>query len=182
MAYVRTVADDEASGVVARIYEGSRKAFGGVFETQRGISLWPEALAMEGRRYETLMVAPSALSRGEKELIAIAVSAANRCHYCVRHHVAAAVAAGVARALAEAVAADHAGAALDGRTRALLDFAVHPRADRITRADVEALKAAGIDDREVVETALISGLFRDYNFRVSALGLTLEPWFDDGQG
>ena len=132
---------------------------------------------MERRRYQTVMVDDSTLTRAEKELIAVAVSAANRCRYCLVHHAAMAIEAGAERAAVETIAADPRGARLAPRLRAMLDFALAERPDQASQADVDGLRANGFDDRQVLEIVLVAGLFRDYNFRVSILGLELEPWF-----
>lgn len=44
-------------------------------------SLNPDALAAHVRLYRTIMFGPSPLTRVEREAIAVAVSAANNCHY-----------------------------------------------------------------------------------------------------
>ncbi len=44
-------------------------------------SLNPAALDAHLRLYRTIMFGPSPLSRAEREAIAVAVSAANECHY-----------------------------------------------------------------------------------------------------
>ena len=70
MTYIRTVAEEEATGALARAYQQSRQELGRVFETEKLLSLWPEALAMEKRRYQTVILADTNLTRGEKEMIA----------------------------------------------------------------------------------------------------------------
>ncbi|MGH2782663.1 MAG: peroxidase [Thermoleophilaceae bacterium] len=44
-------------------------------------SLNPEALQAHLDLYRTIMFGPSGLSRGEREALAVCVSAANDCHY-----------------------------------------------------------------------------------------------------
>lgn len=44
-------------------------------------SLNPEALAAHHHLYRVVMFGPSGLSRAEREAMAVAVSAANDCHY-----------------------------------------------------------------------------------------------------
>lgn len=67
------------------------------------------------------------------------------------------------------------GAALAGADRAIVDYALkltrHPRA--MQRADVEALRGAGLSDAEVFEVALFTAYF-NYTNRV-AEGLGVEP-------
>ena len=174
MTYIRTVAEEEATGALARAYQQSRQALGRVFETEKLLSLWPEALAMEKRRYQTVILADTNLTRGEKEMIATAVSAANRCAYCVHHHKQSMVEAGVGEDTANAIATDYRTADLDARTRAMLDFAVTERPDLSGPAEVERMRGLGIDDRRMLEIIIVAGFFRDYNLRVSIFGLEIE--------
>ena len=53
----------------------------GMANILRSHSLNPEALAAHLRLYRTIMFGESPLSRVEREAIAVAVSAANDCHY-----------------------------------------------------------------------------------------------------
>lgn len=174
MTYIRSVAESEATGALARSYEQSRQARGRVFETEKLLSLWPEALAMEKRRYQTVILAETRLSRGEKEMIATAVSAANRCAYCVHHHKQSMIEAGVEEVIATAIATDYRTADLDVRARAMLDFAVIERPDLSGPEEIDRLRELGIDDRQMLEIIIVAGFFRDYNLRVSIFGLEIE--------
>jgi uncharacterized peroxidase-related enzyme len=174
MTYIRTVEETEATGSLARAYQQSRQAQGRLFETEKLLSLWPEVMAMEMRRYQTVILAPSHLSRAEKEMIATAVSAANRCAYCVHHHRQMMVEAGVVEEMAAAIAKDYMTADLDERTRAMLDFAVTERPDLSGPEEVARLRQAGLDDRQMLEAIVVAGFFRDYNLRVSIFGLEIE--------
>ena len=124
------------------------------------------------------MRAPSALSRAFKETIACVVSAVNRCHYCIEHHLVMLVEAGIAPDRARRIARDHHDAGLEAREVALVDFVASSRADRSTPEAVDALRALAWEDREILEAVLVAGLFHDYNLRVSLLGLELEDWFE----
>lgn len=84
------------------------------------------------------------------ELIAVAVADRNRCHYCLAAHTALGRKAG---ATAEELSEAQAGRSADPRTAAALAFAlkvVEQRA-QLEAGDVDALRAAGFDDGEVVE-------------------------------
>jgi uncharacterized peroxidase-related enzyme len=49
----------------------------------------PEAMNQHLDLYMTLLFGKSGLSRAERELIAVVVSAANECGYCISHHAVA---------------------------------------------------------------------------------------------
>ena len=106
MTFIKTVDDADAEGLVKQGYDATREIYGYVYETTRMLSLWPEALAVEARRYQTLMLDESALTRAQKEMIATAVSAKNSCEYCCAHHMASMISAGIEAGLAQTVRDD----------------------------------------------------------------------------
>jgi uncharacterized peroxidase-related enzyme len=81
MAWIRTIGEDEAEGNLAEIYRRLVEPWGGVDNILKVHSLNPPSLAAHFELYKTLMRGKSGLSRAEREMIAVVVSAANRCHY-----------------------------------------------------------------------------------------------------
>jgi uncharacterized peroxidase-related enzyme len=79
--------------------------------------------------YNDLMLAPSALSKLEREMIAVAVSAVNRCYYCLVAHGAAVRALSGDPALGELMVMNYRAARLSKRQRAMLEFATNLTAD-----------------------------------------------------
>ena len=73
--------------------------------------------------YNDLMLAPSGLSKLEREMIAVAVSSVNRCYYCLAAHGAAVRALSGDPALGELMVMNYRAARLTKRHRAMLDFA-----------------------------------------------------------
>ncbi|MCM5681197.1 peroxidase-related enzyme [Schlegelella sp. S2-27] len=84
------------------------------------------------------------------EQIAVAVADRNRCEYCLAAHTALGRQAG---ASAEEMAAAQAAESTDPRTAAALRFAVElvERRGQVRDGDVQALRAAGYDDGQIVE-------------------------------
>src|SRR5271167_475844 len=74
--------------------------------------------------YNDLMLGPSGLSKLEREMIAVAVSAHNRCYYCLAAHGAAVRQISSDPVLGELMAMNYRAARLSPRERAMLDFAV----------------------------------------------------------
>src|SRR5271163_3799875 len=74
--------------------------------------------------YNDLMLAPSGLSKLEREMIAVAVSSHNRCYYCLVAHGAAVRQLSGDPPLGELMAMNYRAARLSKRQRAMLDFAV----------------------------------------------------------
>src|SRR5262245_36758779 len=94
---------------------------------------------------DNLMLAESGLSKLEREMIAVAVSAVNHCHYCLTAHGATVRQRGKDPELGELIAQNYRAANLDRRQKAMLDFAskLTETPDKIEEADREALRAAG---------------------------------------
>ena len=74
--------------------------------------------------YNDLMLAPSGLSKLEREMIAVAVSSHNRCYYCLVAHGAAVRQLSGDPPLGELMVMNYRAARLSKRERAMLDFAV----------------------------------------------------------
>jgi uncharacterized peroxidase-related enzyme len=75
---------------------------------------------------DDLMLAPSGLSKLEREMIAVVVSCANHCHYCLVAHGAAVRRLSGDPMLGDTLVANYRAAKLDVRTRAMLDFVWKP--------------------------------------------------------
>jgi uncharacterized peroxidase-related enzyme len=72
---------------------------------------------------------------------------------------------------------DHRRAALGARDRAMLDYAVKLTRDpaAVRAEDVDALRAAGLDDAAIHDVAQITALFNYYNRIADGLGIDPEP-------
>jgi uncharacterized peroxidase-related enzyme len=120
--------------------------------------------------YNDLMLAPSGLSKLEREMIAVAVSAQNRCYYCLVAHGAAVRAFSGDPVLGELMVMNYRAARLSKRERAMLDFAVKLTAEPwlIEEDDREALRRAGFSDRDIWDIAAVAGFFNMSNRVASA--------------
>jgi uncharacterized peroxidase-related enzyme len=120
--------------------------------------------------YNDLMLAPSGLSKLEREMIAVAVSSHNRCYYCLVAHGAAVRALSGDPALGELMVMNYRAAPLSKRQRAMLDFAVKLTAEpwTIEQQDREGLRRAGFSDRDVWDIAAVAGFFNMSNRVASA--------------
>lgn len=81
MAWIQTIDEDDADGRLAELYGVLAEPGGGVDNILKIHSLAPRSLEDHYRLYRNLMYGRSPLSRAQREMIAVAVSAANRCHY-----------------------------------------------------------------------------------------------------
>jgi len=119
--------------------------------------------------YTDLMLAPSGLSKLEREMIAVATSAHNRCYYCLVAHGAAVRQLSGDPALGELMVMNYRAARLSKRHRAMLDFAVKLTAEpwAIEEEDRAGLRKAGFNDREIWDIVAVAGFFNMSN-RVAA--------------
>lgn len=82
MAWIRTIDPERATGLLGRIYREALDRTGKIFNILRCQSLRPEVLDASTELYREVMHSErSALSRAQREMIATAVSRANRCFY-----------------------------------------------------------------------------------------------------
>jgi len=120
--------------------------------------------------YNDLMLAPSGLSKLEREMIAVAVSAQNRCYYCLTAHGAAVRTYSGDPALGEVMVMNYRAAKLTKKQRAMLDFAVKMTNESwaIEDEDREALRRVGFSDRDIWDIAAVAGFFNMSNRVASA--------------
>ena len=120
--------------------------------------------------YNNLMLAPSGVSKLEREMIAVVVSSINKCFYCLVAHGAAVREMSGDPSLGEALVMNYRVAAVDARTRAMLDFAAKMTSASATieEPDREGLRAVGFSDRDIWDIANVAGFFNMTNRVASA--------------
>jgi uncharacterized peroxidase-related enzyme len=120
--------------------------------------------------YNDLMLAPSGLSKLEREMIAVAVSAHNRCYYCLVAHGAAVRQLSGDPPLGELMVMNYRAARLSKRHRAMLDFAVKLTAEPwlVEEEDRERVRRAGFSERDIWDIAAVAGFFNMTNRVASA--------------
>src|SRR6187397_2136020 len=107
---------------------------------------------------DDLMLGDSGLSKLEREMIAVAVSSVNHCHYCLTSHGAAVRQRGDDPELGELMVQNYRAADLPPRQKAMLDFAVRltEQVDKIEEADRQGLRKSGFTDREIWDIAAVA--------------------------
>jgi uncharacterized peroxidase-related enzyme len=120
--------------------------------------------------YNDLMLAPSGLSKLEREMIAVVVSSHNHCYYCLVAHGAAVRTLSRDPVLGELMAMNWRAARLSPREHAMLAFAHKLTAEpwTIEDADRAAVRAAGFGDRDIWDIAAVVGFFNMSNRVASA--------------
>jgi uncharacterized peroxidase-related enzyme len=129
-----------------------------------------EKLAAFVAMYNDLMLAPSGLSKLEREMIAVAVSAHNRCYYCLVAHGAAVRQLSADPPLGELLVMNYRAARLSQRERAMLDFAVKMTVEPwlIEEEDRAHLRRTGFSERDIWDIAAVAGFFNMTNRVASA--------------
>src|SRR5262245_11253140 len=122
---------------------------------------------------DDLMLGDSGLSKLEREMIAVAVSAVNHCHYCLTSHGAAVRQRANDPELGATIAQNYRVADLAPRQKAMLDFAVRltEAPDRIEAEDRQKLRAAGFSDRDIWDIAAVAAFYNMSNRLAAAVDL-----------
>jgi len=131
--------------------------------------------------YDELMLADSGLSKLEREMIAVVVSSANRCLYCLVAHGAAVRKLSGDPLLGEALAMNYREAEIAPRQRAMLDFAwkATARPQETGAEDRARLREAGFSERDIWDIANVTGFFNFSNRVAMAAGMTPNPQYHD---
>jgi uncharacterized peroxidase-related enzyme len=165
-----------------------------ILEVQEKIGFVPNVFLMLARRpaewraffayHDALMMPESVerssnLSKGEREMIVVATSAANQCLYCVVAHGAILRILEKNPLIADQVAVNYRKADISPRQRAILDFAlkVCQRSHEISEADIDALRAHGLDEEDAWDIAAITAFFGLSNRMASFSGMVPNPEF-----
>ena len=121
----------------------------------------------------------SGLTKGEREMIVTATSAANHCLYCVVAHGAILRIYEKKPLVADQVAVNYRKADISPRQRAMLDFAMKVclHSDEIEEADFPTLHAHGFSDEDIWDIAAITAFFGLSNRMASFSGMMPNPEF-----
>jgi len=123
--------------------------------------------------HDALLLRESGLSKGDKEMIIVATSGANRCLYCVVAHGALLRVYEKAPLIADQVATNYRKADITPRQRVMLDFAMKVCEDSaaVDEADFAALRQHGFSDEDAWDIAGITALFGLSNRMASMMSL-----------
>src|ERR1700761_7992444 len=133
-------------------------------------SLRPKGLRNFMAMYKKIQLSESGLSKLEREMIAVVVSSANRCYYCLVAHGAAVRALSGDPELGEMMALNYRVAKLDARQRAMLDFAWKLTATPhlVDEADRDGLRAIGLTNEDIFDLAETVAVFNLSNKQKTA--------------
>jgi uncharacterized peroxidase-related enzyme len=161
MSRIAIPSRDEAPGPAQPILDAVNKQLGFVPNLHRLMSISPGALAgwvgLQGALSKTLDLKT-------RDGIALAVSEANGCNYCLSAHGY--VAANFAKMSPEEIALNREGRSSDPKRGAAVRFARRLIETRghVTDADLAAVREAGFADPQVIEIVALSAQFLLTNF------------------
>ncbi|MFO8133128.1 MAG: peroxidase-related enzyme [Thermoplasmatota archaeon] len=182
MSWIETIDDEDATGELKESYDRARDRRGKLSNIMRVQSLNPEALQAHLDLYMSVMFGPSGLSRMERELIALAVSAANGCPYCVRHHAEALQHYWDDEGRVQRFVDDPAAVDLSERRRCMVEYAraLTLQPSEICEDAVTRMREQGLSDEDILTVNLVVSYFNFVN-RI-ALGLGVEFTEEEASG
>ncbi len=123
--------------------------------------------------HDALLLKESGLSKGEREMIIVATSAANQCLYCVIAHGAILRIYEKKPLIADQLAVNYRKADITPRQRAMLDFAmkVCNEAATVDEHDFRALHAHGFSDDDIWDIGAITAFFGLSNRMANLTGM-----------
>ena len=164
-------ADDVPEGV-GKLWAKAEEAFGFVPNVFTAQAVNGDQFLAWWNYFNLLVNKDGHLSNADRELLAVVVSSVNRCNYCVISHTAALRAYTEDERTADNVAVNWRQAHLPEREAAMAEYAekltLHP-AD-VVEADLEPLRAVGLDDHQIMELVQVVGMFNLTNRVSTALG------------
>jgi len=179
VSWIKVIGKDEAAGRLRELYERVAGADGAVDNVLQIHSLRPHTLEAHLALYKNVLHhSGNKLPKWLLETVGIYVSLLNGCSYCVEHHFA-----GLsrllqnderARAIRRVLETDNFDEAFTPRERVILEYArqlTHSPGE-LDENSIEAMRAAGLDDGEILEANQVASYFAYVNRTVLGLGVT----------
>jgi uncharacterized peroxidase-related enzyme len=178
MTWIETVSYPDSDGELRELYDRIKGPDDNVDNIMLAHSLRPHSMRGHMTLYKYVLHHPrNTLSKAYLETIGVYVSSLNNCEYCVEHHFA-----GMARLIGDSERAAAIRLALEARTPedafegaelAGLKYAAQltTAADSLTADDLASLRAAGLDDGQILEINQVTAYFAYANRTVLGLGI-----------
>ncbi len=172
ISYLPVPTVDDVPEGVARLWAKSQEAFGFVPNVFRAQAVNGDQFLAWWGYFNLLVNKDGHLSNADRELLAVVVSSVNRCNYCVVSHAAALRTYTEDERTSDLVAVNWRQAALPEREAAMADYAekLTLRPAEVVEADLEPLRAVGLDDHQIVDLVQVVGMFNLTNRVSTALG------------
>ena len=164
--------DELPEDIKARILEVQEKS-GFVPNVFLALAHRPDEFRAFFAYHDALMLKPSGLTKGDREMIVVATSGANNCVYCVVAHGAILRIYEKNPLIADQVATNYRKADIPPRQKAMLAFAmkVATASGTIDDADFEALRPHGFSDEDIWDIGAIAAFFALSNRMANMTGM-----------
>lgn len=154
------------------LFAKAREAIGFVPNVFRSYSYRPERFSAWFAHYKQLHEPTSGLDAADREMIAVVVSAYNRCTYCIVAHGQVLRKASGDEVQSDYIATNWRHAGLDERRSTICEYAerLTARPHEVTEDDLHRLRAVGLSDDEVWDVVEIASMYNFTNRMALALG------------
>jgi len=176
--FIQTISEVKAEGKVRAVYEGDEESLGYVPNHAKVFSLRPDVLEA-WRSFQGSIRKNLRLRR--YELVTLAAAKALNCRYCLLAHGAILNKNGVSVDQLRAILTDFHDAGLELEEVAVMDFAqkIARSANETTQADVDALRALGLEDVEILDITLTATMRSFASKTFNALGAESDSVYDE---
>ncbi len=173
MSWIKEIDIKDADEKLKTIYDDLIKSRGKISNILKVHSLNPEALKSHLDLYMTIMFGKSGLSRKERECIAVVVSRADNCEYCVNHHAKSLSRYIKDKDLLEQIKQDFTHASLTTRLYSICEYAhkLTTKPGQQSEDDLINLKQHGLSDKDILDMTLIVAYFNFVNRIALGLGV-----------
>jgi uncharacterized peroxidase-related enzyme len=169
--------EDELPADLRGLFAKARERLGFVPNVFRVYAFRPRRLSAWFSHFRQLHEPTDGLSAADREMVAVVVSAANGCLYCLVAHGAALREELGDPVLGERISYDWRRADLDGRRAAICAYAekltLSPR--EMTRADLDSLRAVGLTVEEAWDVAEVAAMYNLTNRMAMATNMLPNP-------
>ena len=173
MSWIDEVDIADADEKLKPIYNDLIKSRGKISNILKVHSLNPGALKTHLDLYMSIMFGKSGLSRKDRETIAVVVSRADNCEYCVNHHADSLSRYIKDKELLEQIKQDYRLAKITPRMMAICDYSfkltVQPGDQK--QADIQHLQSFKLTDKDILDITLVVAYFNFVNRIALGLGV-----------
>jgi uncharacterized peroxidase-related enzyme len=180
-AWIATARADDLPDVVDQLIRPTAERIGFVPNVTRLLGVSPSHYVNWWRYFEDLMTGPSNLTRIQREMMAVVISAESGCPYCTIAHASSLRLQTEDPALVDRLMTNYRHVDLEPQDRAMLDFAVKltKTPDQCEAVDITLLRQAGFGDEDILHIIEVTAIF-NYNVRLAgATGLSPNPEYHE---
>lgn len=175
MARIQIIEKQRTNDAVRPIYEEIEKAFGRVPNIFKTYAHFPPLLRTNWEKLKAVMMGGS-LRRELKEAIALVVSEANSCQYCIVAHGLALRQLGFTKESIDALVKNVSAEGFEPKEQKILELARKSTRDAnsVTDQDIEELRRLGWSESEIVEAQGVMELFTGLNKFLDSLAVDID--------